>query len=81
MTTEVSEVEVGDHVSQAARFKVTDMLKDAVRQRIEGLRTTVNNRTQYLKRRYGYEFESNLVDAVTADRTHVVVTFIATRTK
>lgn len=81
MSNEEIEIGVGDHISQSARFKVTDMMKESTRQRIEGMRTTVNNRTQYLKRRYGCEFESNLVDAVTADRTFIVVTFIATRVK
>ena len=76
------EINVGDSVSLATRFTLKQMVDtDKTRARIDHMRSTINNRVQYLRRRYGYEFDSNLVDAVTSDRQHVVVTMIATRTK
>lgn len=79
--SEEAEVLIGGHISAAARFKVTQFDKPATRQAIEVMQNAVKNRAQYLRRKHGYEFELNLVDAVTADREHIVVTFIATRMK
>ena len=76
------EVEIGASVSLSIRFTLRQMVdSDKAKARIEHMRGTINNRIQYLKRRYGYEFDTNLVDAVTADRQHIVVTMIATRMK
>ena len=76
------EINIGDSISLSTRFTLKQMTDtDKTRARIDHMRSTINNRIQYLKRRYGYEFDTNLVDAVTSDRQHVVVTMIATRTK
>lgn len=84
MTTEVTspaEINVGEAMSLAVRVPVKEMGGAKAEAAINFMKTTINNKAQYLKRRYGFVFESNLVDAVTTDRQHVVVTFIATRVK
>lgn len=76
-----ADINVGDSMALSIRFSMKEMGTPKAEERITTMRNAVNNRAQYLRRRYDYEFESNLVDAVTADRKHVVVTFISTRTK
>lgn len=74
------QVEVGGNISLSRRLTMAEMAKKA-EDVVAELRNTVNNRVQYLKRRYKHEFEMNIVDAVTSDRKHVVITYIATRVK
>lgn len=84
MTTEATspaEINVGEAMSLALRIPVKEMGTAKSEAAINFMKTTINNKAQYLKRRYNFIFESNLVDAVTTDRQHVVVTFIATRVK
>lgn len=78
--SDAADIEVGGHLSMACRFTMAEMAKtDKVKERISAMQATVNSRVQYLRRRYDYQFETHIVDAVTSNRQYVIVTVISTR--